>query len=109
MTTETASLTVGAVAAIGSLALQQTTGQPTSTSFVVPVLSALVGGAISYGVLKTTVAKLEERFKAHEDNVRDRFKDHEQQVRANTGEIYGLLRDCMTQLAHIEGRLDQKP
>jgi len=56
MTTETASLTVGAVAAIGSLALQQTTGQPTGTSFVVPVLSALVGGAISYGVLKTTVA-----------------------------------------------------
>ena len=98
MTTETASLTVGAVAAIGSLALQQTTGQPSGASFVVPVLSAMVGGAISYGVLKTTVNKLEEQ-----------FKNHEQQVRQNTAELYGLLRDTMTQLAHIEGRLDQKP
>ena len=98
MTTETASLLVGAVAAAGSVALQQTTGQPTGTSFIVPVLSAMIGGAISYGVLKTTVNKLEEQFKAHQD-----------QVRANTGEIYGLLRDCLTQLAHIEGRLDHKP
>lgn len=98
MTTETASLTVGAVAAVGSLALQQTTGQPTGTSFIVPVLSAMVGGAISYGVLKTTVNKLEEQFKRHEE-----------QVQRNTAELYGLLRDTMTQLAHIEGRLEHKP
>lgn len=98
MTTETASLTVGAVAAIGSLALQQTTGQPTGTSFIVPVLSAVIGGAMSYAVLKTTVNKLEEQ-----------FRNHEQQVRQNTAELYGLLRDTMTQLAHIEGRLDHKP
>lgn len=98
MTTETASITVGAVAAIGSLALQQTTGQPTGASFIVPVLSAVIGGAMSYAVLKTTVNKLEEQ-----------FKNHEQQVRANTAELYGLLRDTMTQLAHIEGRLDRQP
>lgn len=98
MTTEAASLTVGSFAAVGSLALQQTTGQPSGASFIVPVLSAVVGGAMSYAVLKTTVAKMEEK-----------FKDHEQQVRANTAELYGLLRDCMTQLAHIEGRLDHKP
>jgi hypothetical protein len=49
---------------------------------------------MSYAVLKTTVSKLEER-----------FKDHENQVRANTAELYGLLRDTMTQLAHIEGQL----
>ena len=98
MTTETASLTVGAVAAIGSLALQQTTGQPTGTSFIVPVLSAVIGGAMSYAVLKTTVNKLEEQ-----------FKNHENQVRQNTAELYGLLRDTMRQLAHIEGRLDRQP
>ena len=98
MTTETASITVGAVAAIGSLALQQTTGQPSGTSFVVPILSAAIGGAMSYAVLKTTVAKMEEK-----------FKDHEQQVRQNTAELYGLLRDTMRQLAHIEGRLENKP
>ena len=98
MTTETASITVGAVAAIGSLALQQTTGQPSGASFVVPILSAAIGGAMSYAVLKTTVAKMEEK-----------FKDHEQQVRQNTAELYGLLRDTMRQLAHIEGRLENKP
>lgn len=97
MTTESASLTVGAVAAVGSFALQQTTGQTTGASFVVPILSALVGGAMSYAVLKTTVAKLEER-----------FKDHENQVRANTAELYGLLRDTMRQLAHIEGQLQAR-
>jgi len=68
MTTESASLTVGGIAAVGSFALQQTTGQTTGASFVVPVLSAMVGGAISYGVLKTTVNKLEEQFKRHEPN-----------------------------------------
>lgn len=94
MTTETASLTVGAVAAVGSVALQQATGQPTGASFIVPILSAAIGGAMSYAVLKTTVSKLEER-----------FKDHENQVRANTAELYGLLRETMTQLAHIEGQL----
>ena len=94
MTTEAASFIVGSVAALGSFALQQSMPQPTGASFVVPVLSAVVGGAMSYAVLKTTVAKLEEK-----------FKDHEQQVRANTSEIYGLLRDCLTQLAHIEGQL----
>lgn len=94
MTTEAASFTVASVAAVGAFAIQQGTGQPTGASFVVPVLSALVGGAMSYAVLKTTVSKLEEK-----------FKDHEQQVRANTSEIYGLLRDCLTQLAHIEGQL----
>lgn len=94
MTTESASFVVGSVAAIGSFSIQQAAGQTTGASFVVPVLSAVVGGAMSYAVLKTTVAKLEEK-----------FKDHEQQVRANTSEIYGLLRDCLTQLAHIEGQL----
>lgn len=94
MTTESASFIVGSVTAAGAFAIQQATVQPTGASFVVPVLSALVGGAMSYAVLKTTVSKLEEK-----------FKDHEQQVRDNTREVYGLLRDCLTQLAHIEGQL----
>lgn len=97
MTVESTSLSIGAVAALGSIALQQTSGQITGSSFVVPILSAVVGGAMSYAVLKTTVSNLEER-----------FKDHEQQVRANTAEVYGLLRDCMRQLAHIEGQLQSR-
>lgn len=98
MTTESASLTIGAMSAMGAVILQQTGGSLSGSSLIVPVVSAVVGGAMSYAVLKTTVNKLEEQFKEHEKN-----------VRANTGEIYGLLRDCMRQLAHIEGRLEHKP
>lgn len=93
MTIETASFTVGSVAAIGSLALQQTVGQTTGISFVVPVLSAIVGGVMSYAVLKTTVQKMER-------DVRD--------MRHDMGEMYTLLREALTKIAHMEGRLDHR-
>lgn len=93
MTTETASLTVGSVAAIGSFALQQTVGQTTGVSFVVPTLSAIVGGVMSYAVLKTTVQKMER-------DVRD--------MRRDMGEMYTLLREALTKIAHMEGRLDHR-
>jgi hypothetical protein len=60
-------------------------------SFAVPLVSAIVGAAMSYAVLRATVTKLDR-------DVRD--------MRRDMSEIYSLLRDAMTKIAHIEGRLD---
>jgi hypothetical protein len=46
---------------------------------------------MSYAVLKTTVQKMEQ-------DVRDMRKD--------MSEIYTLVRESMTKLAHLEGRVD---
>lgn len=60
-------------------------------SFAVPLVSAVIGAAMSYAVLRATVTKLDR-------DVRD--------MRRDMSEIYSLLRDAMTKIAHIEGRLD---
>lgn len=60
-------------------------------SFAVPLVSAVIGAAMSYAVLRATVTKLDR-------DVRD--------MRRDMSEIYTLLRDAMTKIAHIEGRLD---
>jgi len=47
---------------------------------------------MSYAVLRTTVSKMER-------DVRD--------IRKDMGEMYALLRDALTKIAHVEGRLDR--
>jgi hypothetical protein len=90
----TASLKVGSVMAVGSAVLQGAAGATSSSSnMLVPVISAAIGGVMSYAVLKTTVQKMER-------DVRD--------MRRDMGEMYTLLRDAMTKIAHIEGRLDRR-
>jgi len=77
--------------AVASAAIQQTAaiaGGP--NALVVPLFSALIGGAMSYAVLRTTVTRMER-------DVRDMRKD--------MGEMYTLLRESMTKIAHLEGRL----
>jgi hypothetical protein len=93
MTVESASLKISALLGASSAVLQQTpsTGFSSSASLVVPVVSAIVGGLMSYAVLKTTVQKMEQ-------DVRDMRKD--------MSEIYTLVRESMTKLAHLEGRVD---
>jgi hypothetical protein len=91
MTTEQVSLAIGATSAVGA-ALLQNIPSP-NTSLLVPVVSAIIGGVMSYAVLKTTVQKMER-------DVRD--------MRRDMGEMYTLLRDAMTKIAHIEGRLDRR-
>lgn len=92
MTIESVSLKMGVLTALGSAVLQNTTpsGLPMS-AVIVPIISAVVGGLMSYAVLKTTVQKMEK-------DVRD--------MRDDMRELYTLVRDSMTKIAHMEGRLD---
>ena len=92
MTIESVSLKMGVLTALGSAVLQSSapTGLPMS-AVIVPIVSAVVGGLMSYAVLKTTVQKMEK-------DVRD--------MRDDMRELYTLVRDSMTKIAHMEGRLD---
>lgn len=94
MTAESMSVKLGAVSAVGSAMLQQAAGAPmNSTSLVVPLVSAVIGAAMSYAMLKTTVARMQM-------DVRDMRKD--------MGEIYDLLRENAKAVAHLEGRLESR-
>jgi Zn-dependent protease len=95
MTTEqTASVVIGLLAGVGT-AVGQVTQEPSSLASLagigVPVLSALIGGAMGYGVLKTTV-----------DTVRHDLLA----MRADLSDVHHLLRDVSTRVARIEGRID---
>jgi hypothetical protein len=84
---------VGAVSAVGTALLQATGGGSSNMTLVVPLVSAVIGGVMSYAVLKTTVSKMER-------DVRD--------IRKDMGEMYALLREALTKIAHMEGRLDSQ-
>lgn len=94
MTTEQVSLVTAGTSAIGAAMLQNapSTGSLTTT-LLVPIISAVIGGVMSYAVLKTTVQKMER-------DVRD--------MRSDMGEMYSLLREALTKIAHMEGRLDHR-
>jgi hypothetical protein len=91
MTTEQVSLITGATSAIAAAMLQN--APSSTTTLLVPAISAIIGGVMSYAVLKTTVQKMER-------DVRD--------MRSDMGEMYTLLRDAMTKIAHMEGRLEHR-
>ena len=94
MTIESASLKISALLAASSAVLQSSTvstpGIPIA-SLLVPIVSAVVGGLMSYAVLRTTVHNMERE-------VRDMRKD--------MSEIYTLVRESLTKVAKLEGRLD---
>lgn len=91
----TGSLKVAATMGVATAAIQATaqTVQSSVHPLFVPMISAVVGGVMSYAVLKTTVQKME-------SDVRD--------MRRDMSEMYSLLRDAMTKIAHMEGRLDHR-
>ena len=94
MTTESLSMALGAVTAVGTATIQQAAGVPMNgASLVVPLVSAVIGAAMSYAMLKTTVARMQM-------DVRDMRKD--------MGEIYDLLRENSKSVAHLEGRLEAR-
>jgi phosphoribosylcarboxyaminoimidazole (NCAIR) mutase len=97
MTIESASLKISALLAASSAVLQSSTvstpGIPIA-SLLVPIVSAVVGGLMSYAVLRTTVHNMERE-------VRDMRKD--------MSEIYTLVRESLTKVAKLEGRLDSHP
>lgn len=93
MTIYSASLKLGVASGLGSAMLQA--AAPSSTSvfspaILVPIISAALGGLVSYAMLKTTVQKMEEDVRT---------------MRHDMGDLSALLRDSMTKIAHIEGRL----
>jgi phosphoribosylcarboxyaminoimidazole (NCAIR) mutase len=94
VTIESASLKISALLAASSAVLQSSTvhtpGIPIA-SLLVPIVSAVVGGLMSYAVLRTTVHNMERE-------VRDMRKD--------MSEIYALVRESLTKVAKLEGRLD---
>jgi len=71
--------------------MQSTTTAGPALSMLVPVISALVGGAISYGILRGTVQSME-RDLAH--------------MREDLGQVFTLIRDASDRVARIEGKLD---
>lgn len=89
---QTASLGIGLLSGLGSWALQATAPAPPSLAgFLIPVVSAMIGAAMGYGVLKSTVETMRSELTGVRDNLAD---------------VHRLLRDVSTRVARIEGRFD---
>jgi hypothetical protein len=94
MNIEQASAGIAASMGVATAVLQAVVPQPTAinTSLLVPISSAIIGGIMSYAVLRTTVTRMER-------DVRD--------MRTDMSEMYSLLRESMTKIAHLEGRISR--
>ena len=91
MTIETTvGLTVGALSGAASAALEASAGQ---TGISVPIISALVGGAVSYGILRGTVMALESR---HKD------------LREELHSIRDTVHAVAEKVARIEGTMERR-
>lgn len=90
--TLSASLLVGMVTGSASAFMQQSDLSSPTMSMVVPLLSAAIGAASSYAVLKTTVQTIERDV---------------QQMRRDIGQIYDLTRDLAVKVARIEGEIER--
>lgn len=88
MTIQYASAAIAASMGAATAAIQSASSG--NTSLIIPLFSALIGGAMSYAVLRTTVSRMER-------DVRD--------IRRDMSEMYTLLRQALTQIAHLEGRI----
>ena len=87
-----ASFAISAVAAVASVSIADAGGGDVNTlSFFVPILSAVIGGAMGWGVLQTSVSNLNREMK---------------QMRQDMGHVYELLRSISDRVAKIEGKLD---
>ena len=86
------SMGVGALSFVGSAAIQaaQTTGV---SPVVVPVISAIIGAAISYGMLRGAVKALQ---KNHDD------------LRGELKEISRVTHQTSQQVARIEGTMERR-
>lgn len=92
MTDHTASFLVAVVTGTGAGLMQAASPSTPTISMLVPIISAVVGGAISYGILRGTVQTME----------RDVH-----QMRRDVGHIYDLIRDASDRIARIEGRIER--
>lgn len=89
------SLVVGAMAGLGSAAIQASTpaGPEGAYAMLVPVLSAVVGASVSYGIMKATIKTIERDI---------------HQSRQDIGHLYDLMRDVTASLAHIKGQMEHR-
>jgi len=86
----TVGLTVGALSGAASAALEASAGQ---SGISVPIISALVGGAVSYGILRGTVMALEAR---HKD------------LREELHTIRDTVHSVAEKVARIEGTMERR-
>ena len=87
---QTVGATVGVLSGIGSAVLEAGGG---SFGLSVPIVSALVGGAVSYGILRGTVVALEAR---HKD------------LREELHNIRDTLHATAEKVARIEGTMERR-
>lgn len=89
MTAETSTaLMIGAASAAGT-AFAQT--NPT-WSMAVPLVSGVIGVAVSWGMMRVTVKVVERDVKGMRDDIRD---------------IYNLTRDISDRVSRMEGRIEK--
>lgn len=87
---QTVGATVGVLSGVASAALEASAGQ---SGISVPIISALVGGAVSYGILRGTVMALEAR---HKD------------LREELHKVRDTLERVAEKVAHIEGTMERR-
>jgi hypothetical protein len=87
---QTVGTTVGILSGVASAALEASAGQ---SGISVPIISALVGGAVSYGILRGTVIALEAR---HKD------------LREELHSIRDTLHMTAEKVARIEGTMERR-
>lgn len=73
-------------------------------SMIIPVVAALIGGGVSYGILKGTVQSLKEQHAQQNDTVTAKLE------RLETGQdiITRDLTEVSKQVANIEGRIGRR-
>ena len=87
---QTVGMTVGILSGVASAALEATNGQ---AGVFVPIISALVGGAVSYGILRGTVMALEAR-----------HKDLREELHTIRDTVHGVAE----KVARIEGTMERR-
>jgi hypothetical protein len=90
-----AAIKAGALTGSGTLAAQALTGvHMDAGSAVWPMLSALVGGGVAYGVMRATVSALAQEIR---------------EVKLDLSEIRRTGTDALVRVAAIEGQMRQIP
>lgn len=98
-------IAIGAVSGAGSAVIQASVPAVVSISdlgFVIPVITAVISAAVSYGVLRGTVKAIERDIGL----LRQQVATDATNMREDVGHIHNLVRDTTFRIAHLEGRLE---
>ena len=100
---QTVGATVGALSFVGASAIQATTGDAGNT-VTVSAVSAIIGAAVSYGILRGTVRALERN---REDDRRE-FVAFRTETHNELRAIRDTTQHTATQVARIEGTMERR-